>query len=213
MSLDAQCKIWILKQRLMADWCQYSWMTFDKDTSQWITELWWQLRLLSSEFICVCVLLCPHKKLQAVLLLLRDFPVSNAPPHSVSLLPSPPWGQQQFYCHPVNTAAHLPLPTPRFNIPLQGDAPPKHPPPCSFVLCRPKAAQRQHQMHHFFNIYLFISYTTNFFPTCVLLSHCHLLVHSLMFWTHNQCCLNECHHFSQLNLPTVFKTWNLWAHF
>lgn len=33
-----------------------------------------------SEFICVCVLLCPHKKLQAVLLLLRDFPVSNAPP-------------------------------------------------------------------------------------------------------------------------------------
>lgn len=44
------------------------------------SELWWQLRLLSLEFICVCVLLRPHKKLQAVLLLLRDFPVSNAPP-------------------------------------------------------------------------------------------------------------------------------------
>lgn len=64
-----------------------------------------------SEFICVYVLLCPHSKLQAVLLLLRDFLVSNAPPSlslEASLLPSPPWGQQQFYCHPVNTAAPPP---------------------------------------------------------------------------------------------------------
>ncbi len=108
LSLDAQCKIWILKQRLMADWCQYSWMTFDKDTSQWITELWWQLRLLSlSLFVSVfyCVLTRNFKQFSCCW---GTFQCLMLLPHSVSLLPSPPWGQQQFYCHPVNTAAPPP---------------------------------------------------------------------------------------------------------
>ncbi len=124
-----------------------------------------------SEFICVCVLLRPHKKL--VLLLLRDFPVSNAPPSlgffsaistmgtAAVLLPSCKHCCPTYlFLRPVSTylfRGMLPLNT-RLHAPLCCVGP------------------RQHQINQFSTFIYLFSYATNFFSTCVLLSHCHLLV-------------------------------------